>query len=103
MGAAGRVSGRRATAAGVVSASVALGAGELLSGISGRFPSMVLSVADVLITETPGGLVRWSIRTFGASQKTVLVTGIVTVSLLLGALLGVAGRRRRAWGVVGFA
>ena len=54
----------------------------------------MLAVADLLIAETPGGIVRWSIDTFGASQKTVLVAGIVIAALLVGAVLGVLARRR---------
>ena len=64
-------------------------------------PSLVVSVADVFIAETPGGIVRWSIETFGATQKTVLVTGIVVGCLLAGCLLGLAGRRDPRRGIAG--
>jgi DMSO/TMAO reductase YedYZ molybdopterin-dependent catalytic subunit len=87
----------------VLAAGAALGTSELLAGLSSRIPSLVLGVADVLIAETPGGIVRWSIETFGASQKAVLVTGIVAISLLLGGLFGVVARRRFGWGAAGFA
>jgi DMSO/TMAO reductase YedYZ molybdopterin-dependent catalytic subunit len=99
---AARVSRRRAALAGVVAAAAALGTSELLSGISARFPSLVLSVASVFIAETPGGIVRWSIETFGASQKTVLVTGIVAASLVFGAQLGLVARRSPTRAAVGF-
>jgi DMSO/TMAO reductase YedYZ molybdopterin-dependent catalytic subunit len=101
--AAHRVPSWHAALAGTAAAAAALGMSELLAGLSAEFPSLVLSVADVLIAETPGRFVRWSIRTFGASQKAVLVTGIVLASLLLGAGLGIISRRRRWWGAVGFA
>jgi DMSO/TMAO reductase YedYZ molybdopterin-dependent catalytic subunit len=99
----GLVSRRRAAAAGLVAAAAALGASELLSGLSGRIPSLVLGVADLFIAETPGGIVRWSIDTFGASQKTILVAGIVAASLLLGAGFGVVARRSFGRGAAGFA
>jgi len=96
---------RRPALAGVVAAVAALGTAELLSGLSDRIPSLVLAVADVVVAEAPGGIVRWSIDTFGASQKPLLVTGIVILSLLLGAAFGVAARgsfRRGAAGIAGF-
>jgi DMSO/TMAO reductase YedYZ molybdopterin-dependent catalytic subunit len=92
----------QAAAAGLAGAGAALGVSELLSGLWERMPSLVLSVANVFIAETPGGIVRWSIDTFGASQKAVLVTGIVAASLVSGALLGLVARRRPWRGVVGF-
>jgi len=92
----------RAALAGMAAAAAALGASELLAGLVDRAPSLVLSVANLFIAETPGGIVRWSIETFGARQKTLLVTGIVVGSLLAGALLGLASRRSPWPGVVGF-
>ncbi len=57
----------------------------------------MLGVAEVFVDETPGGIVRWSIDLFGASQKTLLVIGIVVASRsLLGAVFGVlTGARSR--------
>ncbi len=92
-----------AAVAGLVAAGAALGTSELLSGLSGRIPSLILGVADLAVAETPGGIVRWSIRTFGASQKAVLVTGIVVSSLVLGAAFGLAARSRFVRGAAGFA
>jgi len=94
---------RRGAVAGLAAASAALGASELFSGFSGRVPSLVLGVADLFIAETPGGVVRWSIDTFGTSQKTILVTGIVAASLLLGAGFGIVARNDIRGGAAGFA
>lgn len=88
---------------GLLAAAAALGTGELLSGASQKIPSLVLGVAGVFVDETPGGIVRWSIDTFGARQKTLLVTGVVIACLLLGALFGILSRRSRAVGPIGFA
>jgi DMSO/TMAO reductase YedYZ molybdopterin-dependent catalytic subunit len=95
----------QASVAGVGAAAVALGVSELLAGAWDDAPSLVISVADVFIADTPGGVVRWSIDTFGTSQKTVLVIGIVAATLLIGGVLGLAGRLRplvTVVGVVGF-
>jgi DMSO/TMAO reductase YedYZ molybdopterin-dependent catalytic subunit len=100
--AAGWPAAATAAGAGLVAAAAALATGELLSGLDERTPSLVVGVAEVFVARTPGGVVRWSIDTFGTSQKTVLVTGIVVVSLLLGAGFGLVARRRWGLGAAGF-
>lgn len=95
--------GWKAPTAGPVAVVAALGCSELLSGLIEPVPSLVLGVAGLFIDETPGGLVRWSIETFGAGQKTLLVVGIIAVCVPSGALLGLAQRRRPPLGIVGFA
>jgi DMSO/TMAO reductase YedYZ molybdopterin-dependent catalytic subunit len=97
------VSRARAATAGLAAAAAALGVSELVSGLWARVPSLVLSVANVFVAETPGGIVRWSIETLGTNQKTVLVTGIVAASLVFGGLLGLASRHHRLLGAIGFA
>jgi DMSO/TMAO reductase YedYZ molybdopterin-dependent catalytic subunit len=92
-----------AAVAGVLAAGGALGTGEFLAGASRKVPSLVVAVADLFVDKTPGGIVRWSIRTFGHSQKAILVTGVVMVSLLIGAFVGVAARRNLMPGVFAFA
>ncbi|MDE0116573.1 MAG: molybdopterin-dependent oxidoreductase [bacterium] len=83
-----------AMAAGVAAAGAALGLSEILSGLSRRIPSLVVSVADVIVDETPGDIARWSIENLGDNQKPALVWGIVVVSVLLGAVLGWPSRKR---------
>ena len=92
----------RAAVAGIVAAIAALGVSELLAGLVEEVPSLILGVAEVFVDETPGGIVRWSIDLFGGSQKTLLVIGIVGVTLALGALFGVLTRRSFATGAAGF-
>ncbi|MCY4162617.1 MAG: molybdopterin-dependent oxidoreductase [bacterium] len=80
---------------GLVAAGAALGVSEILSGTtSRRVPSLVVSVADVMVDNTPGFIARWSIEQLGSAQKPALVWGIVVVALLLGAGLGWASSRR---------
>jgi DMSO/TMAO reductase YedYZ molybdopterin-dependent catalytic subunit len=92
----------QAAVAGLAAAGAALATGELLAGLDEHTPSLVLGVAEVFVAQTPGGVVRWSIETFGATQKTILVTGIVVVSLLLGVVFGLVARRRFVLGAAGF-
>jgi DMSO/TMAO reductase YedYZ molybdopterin-dependent catalytic subunit len=92
----------QAALAGLAAAAAALGVSELLAGLVDGAPSLVLSIANLFIAETPGGIVRWSIETFGTRQKALLVTGVVVGALLAGAALGVASRRRLGPGIAGF-
>ena len=96
--------------AGVVSAGLALGVSELLSGFDLSTPSLVLAVGDAFIDVTPPFLKDWAIDVFGTNDKAVLIGGMVAVVLLLGAALGVIARRFiwaaaaafAAFGVLGF-
>jgi DMSO/TMAO reductase YedYZ molybdopterin-dependent catalytic subunit len=98
-----RVTALRAAAAGTLAAAAALATGELLAGLAAGAPSLVLAVADVVIADTPGSVVRWSIATFGSGQKPLLVVGIVAATLAAGALSGLAARWRQVWGIAGLA
>jgi DMSO/TMAO reductase YedYZ molybdopterin-dependent catalytic subunit len=82
---------------------VALGATELAAGALGGGPSLVQSVADVVIDLAPISVVRAAISTLGTRDKPVLVAGVVVLSLLFGAGIGLAARRRRWIGVAAFA
>ena len=84
----------QAIAAGIVAAGGALALSEILSGLSRQIPSLVVSVADVIVDKTPGDIARWSIDNLGSAQKPALVWGIVVVSILLGAVLGWFSRKR---------
>lgn len=89
--------------AGAVAAGVALGATELAAGALGGTPSLVQSVAGVVIDLAPIAVVRTAISALGSRDKPVLVAGVVVLSLLFGACIGLAGRRRRWIGVASFA
>ena len=84
----------QAISAGIVAAGAALGLSEILSGLSRKIPSLVVSVAEEIVDITPGFIARWSIDTLGSAQKPALVWGIVVVSILLGAVLGWPSRKR---------
>ncbi len=84
----------RGAFAGVLAAGAALGAGELLAGISARTASLVVRVGDAVIDNVPGSIERWAIETLGENDKPALVIGIVVISLLIGAATGLAAWRR---------
>lgn len=92
-----------AAAVGVLAAGVALGVGELLSGLSNRMPSLIVRVGDVFIENTPGFLEKWAIDTLGTNDKPALIVGIGLVCLLLGALTGIAASKRFGVGIAVFA
>jgi DMSO/TMAO reductase YedYZ molybdopterin-dependent catalytic subunit len=89
-----------AAVAGVLAAGTALGVGELTAGVVGG-RSLVVAVGDWVIDHAPHGLVEFGKRNFGTDDKSVLVATIVVASLLLGAGLGLASRRRLLVGAVG--
>ena len=93
-----------AALAGVAAAGSALAAGELVVGLAGGGqPSLVASVGSAFIDRFAASLKDLAVSLFGTNDKVALVVGIVVVSLALGAVLGVAARRRFAVAVAGFA
>ncbi|HEY5155197.1 MAG TPA: molybdopterin-dependent oxidoreductase [Acidimicrobiales bacterium] len=97
-----RASANEARLAGAVAAAVALGVGELVTGLGGSSQSLIGSVGNGFIQQSGGDLARTAIRLFQTADKPALITGIVVISLAIGAALGVAARRRRWVGVLGF-
>ena len=93
---------RAAALSGVVAAGVALGVGQLVSGIAGSGPTLVTAVGTQFIDRFAASLKDLAVAVFGTNDKAALVVGIVVVSLLLGAALGRAAARRLWVGVVGF-
>jgi DMSO/TMAO reductase YedYZ molybdopterin-dependent catalytic subunit len=91
-----------AAVAGLLAAGTALATGELFSGFSRRIPSLLVAIFDVLVDYSPNGVVSWSRETFGTNQKTVTVTGITVLTLVLGAVFGAAARKNIRLGVAGF-
>ena len=116
MSPAARVSTRQtgldwpAAVAGVVATATALGVSELLAGLLSGATSLVASVGQVVIDLQPPGAKDVVVGLFGTNDKLALEVLIVAVALLIGAGLGLLGRRRYAiaagafiaFGVVGF-
>ena len=94
----------------MVAAGFALASSELIAGLFVSAPSLIRTIGQRIIDITPAPLEDWAISTFGTNDKLVLIIGIVVVSLVIGALLGLLARNRPgraaagfvAFGVVGF-
>ncbi|HEX7443131.1 MAG TPA: hypothetical protein VF320_04550, partial [Acidimicrobiales bacterium] len=97
-----RATAGEARVAGAAAAAVALGVGELVTGLGASGQSLVGSVGNAFIGQSGGDLARAAIRLFQTNDKPALITGIVVISLLLGAGLGAASRRRPWIGPAGF-
>jgi DMSO/TMAO reductase YedYZ molybdopterin-dependent catalytic subunit len=82
---------------------VALSVGEVVSAFGPSGQSLVGAVGNEIVDRAAGGIVRFAIELFGTADKTVLVIGIVLISLLLGAWLGRLSLRRPWAGPLGFA
>jgi DMSO/TMAO reductase YedYZ molybdopterin-dependent catalytic subunit len=88
---------------GLVCAAVAIGIAQLVAGIVDPDASPIVAVGGAAIDASPEWLKSFAIRTFGSSDKTVLLTGIGVVLALVAALIGVAALRRPWIGYAGLA
>lgn len=88
--------------AGILAAGAALAMAELASALLDDTRSLVLSVGDWVIDSVPGWLERAAIATLGTADKPVLVGGILVVSAVFGALLGIVATRRFIGAALGF-
>ncbi|WP_374223978.1 molybdopterin-dependent oxidoreductase [Nocardiopsis sp. MG754419] len=87
-------------ALGLLVVGAALGFGELTAGLA-RATSPVVTVGDALVDNSPPFLMEWAISLFGTADKAVLITGVVVVLVLAGAVLGVVALSRPVVGYVG--
>jgi DMSO/TMAO reductase YedYZ molybdopterin-dependent catalytic subunit len=88
------LSGRRPAIAGSLASAVALGAGELVSGLTRRGPSLLLSVGQWVIERVPPTVESLAIGVLGTSDKPGLVVAMTVVAVLLGGLVGRSAQRR---------
>jgi DMSO/TMAO reductase YedYZ molybdopterin-dependent catalytic subunit len=89
--------------AGLLAGAVAVGAGQLVAGITGASGSPVVAVGQLQIDFTPASLKNFAIREFGSHDKLVLVTGILVVLALFAGVLGGLAMRRLGYGLAGLA
>lgn len=79
---------------GGLAAAAALGVSELLAGLVTGFPSLVEGLGNWVIDSVPKPIKDFAIEVFGTYDKLALLIGIATVTVLMGALVGVVARRR---------
>jgi len=75
--------------AGLISAGLALGIGELLAGLVGPNSSPVIAIGGAVIDATPRPLKDFAITTFGESDKIALVVGTLVLLAVFAMVLGV--------------
>ena len=90
-------------ACGLVAAAAAMGIGQLFAGFTVPAASPVVAVGEAAIDRTPLAVKDWATSTFGTSDKTVLLAGVLVVVFLYSMLVGVLAMRRLALGFLGLA
>src|SRR5437763_9126931 len=85
---------------GVLALAAALAAGHLVAGFVGVNASPYLAVGNGAIDLTPVWLKDFAVRTFGAYDKLVLLSGMAVVLVLAAAAAGLASRRKPWPGLV---
>jgi DMSO/TMAO reductase YedYZ molybdopterin-dependent catalytic subunit len=83
-----------AALAGIVSALVALGVGELMAGLVVGAPSPLASVGTALIDYAPPGSKEVVVSLFGTNDKPALELMVAAVVLVIGAGIGILARTR---------
>lgn len=81
----------------------ALAVGELVGGVVTRAGSPLFAVGQALVDHAPEDLRELAIDAFGTADKPALVWGTAAVTILLGGLLGLIGRRWPPAPYLGFA
>jgi DMSO/TMAO reductase YedYZ molybdopterin-dependent catalytic subunit len=84
---------------GLLAAAAALGAGQLVAGLTGPLGSPVVAVGDAAISLTPVPVKEFAIAHFGSRDKEALVTGIVGVIAVCAVLAGIIAMRRLWYGL----
>jgi DMSO/TMAO reductase YedYZ molybdopterin-dependent catalytic subunit len=90
-------------AAGLLTAAVALGVGQLVSGLGTRQGAPAVAVGQAAIDLAPPPVKNFAISAFGSNDKTVLLIGIFVVLAVFAAVIGALAMRRLWYGFAGLA
>ena len=93
----------RAAIAGIVGLVVALGITELVHGLYDLVPSVLGSIAQVVVEWTPGGIVTQGIELLGKADIPVLIASVIVGTLVVSALLGILAVRSPGMALLGVA
>jgi DMSO/TMAO reductase YedYZ molybdopterin-dependent catalytic subunit len=88
-----RKGGALAAAAGIGATVLGMAVGQLVASLTDPSSGPVYAVSSTVIDLTPTPLKEWAIAHFGSNDKTVLLSSVVVVTLLLAGLAGVVARR----------
>ncbi|MGH8931986.1 MAG: molybdopterin-dependent oxidoreductase [Egibacteraceae bacterium] len=91
----------RAGIAGILSAAIAIAAGEFLAGLIPGARSLFLSVGDQVIDLAPSQVKEFAVAVFGTADKIALLVGIGIFLVLFAIGVGLAAVRRFALGAGG--
>ena len=97
---------RRATygaIAGILTGAVAIGIGQLVSGLTVSQGAPWAVVGEAAINLAPAPVKNFAISSFGSNDKNVLVLGILVILAIFAAVVGVLALRRLAYGFWGLA
>jgi DMSO/TMAO reductase YedYZ molybdopterin-dependent catalytic subunit len=87
----------------LLTAAAAMGVAQLFAGVTIPAASPVVAVGEAAIDRTPLGLKNFATSTFGNSDKTVLLAGVLVVVFLYAVVVGVLAMRRLWLGFTGLA
>ena len=87
----------------MLTAAVAIGVGQLVSGLTVSQGAPWAVVGEAAINLAPPPVKNFAISAFGSNDKNVLVTGILILLAIFAALVGVAALRHLAYGFWGLA
>jgi len=93
----------RGIIAGLLSGTVGVCVGFLISGLTGPVGSPVVAVAQLAIDLSPPPVKNFAIREFGTHDKLVLQVGVIVVLAVFAAAIGVLAQRRETSGLIGVA
>lgn len=85
----------------MAAAAVAVGAGEIVSGLLGG-GSIIAAVGSLVISLQPPGAKDLMVALFGENDKLALEVGTAIGGILVGGLLGLVARRDLRFGIGGF-
>jgi DMSO/TMAO reductase YedYZ molybdopterin-dependent catalytic subunit len=88
---------------GLLTAATAMGVAQLFAGVTIPAASPVVAVGEAAIDRTPLAVKDWATSTFGNSDKTVLLAGVLVVVFLYAMVVGVLAMRRLWLGFTGLA
>jgi DMSO/TMAO reductase YedYZ molybdopterin-dependent catalytic subunit len=84
---------------GVLAAALTLGVGQVAAGIVSPSAAPLVVVGDAVVDRVPAPVKEWAIRSFGTSDKTVLLATTAVLLVLVAAGAGLLARRRLRAGV----